>query len=144
MEYIIITNNSKVYNFYKETNEVLFYQKKDLIDLLEIIREKIYAGHILLSDPILSTLDNLDNPYKSVAISKADFLGEILIRDDSQKKMIDHVTFLSFHLKKLRISQRKNKKRKKKKSDTEEAELEKYRFIDLNILTEFIKRLDNF
>ena len=89
MEYIIITNNSKVYNFYKETNEVLFYQKKDLIDLLEIIREKIYAGHILLSDPILSTLDNLDNPYKSVAISKADFLGEILIRDDSQKKMID-------------------------------------------------------
>lgn len=29
-------------------------------------------------------------------------------------------------------------------SDTEEAELEKYRFIDLNILTEFIKRLDNF
>ena len=39
MEYIIITNNSKVYNFYKETNEVLFYQKKDLIDLLEIIRE---------------------------------------------------------------------------------------------------------
>lgn len=29
-------------------------------------------------------------------------------------------------------------------TDIEESELEKYRFIDLNILTEFIKRLDNF
>ena len=124
MEYIIITNNSKVYNFYKETNEVLFYQKKDL---------DRKSGHILLSDPILSTLDNLDNPYKSVAISKADFLGEILIRDDSQKKMIDSAIKIAKKLPFRKII-----------SDTEEAELEKYRFIDLNILTEFIKRLDNF
>ena len=133
MEYIIITNNSKVYNFYKETNEVLFYQKKDLIDLLEIIKEKIYAGHILLSDPILSTLDNLDNPYKSVAISKADFLGEILIKDDSQKKMIDSAIGIAKKLPFRKII-----------TGIEESELEKYRFIDLNILTEFIKRLDNF
>lgn len=133
MEYIIITNNSKVYNFYKETNEVLFYQKKDLIDLLEIIKEKIYIGHLLLSDPILSTLDNLDNPYKSVAISKADFLGEFFIKDDSQKKMIDSAISIAKKLPFRKII-----------SDTEEVELEKYRFIDLNILTEFIKRLDNF
>lgn len=133
MEYTIITNNSKVYNFYKETNEVLFYQKKDLIDLLEIIKEKIYKGHILLSDPILSILDNLDNPYKSVAISKADFLGKIFINDDSQKNMINSTIKIAKKLPFRKII-----------LDIEECELEKYRFIDLNILTEFIKRLDNF
>lgn len=128
MEYIIITNNSKVYNFYKETNEVLFYKNKDLIDLLNIIREKIYTGHILLSDPILSTLDNLDNPYKSVAISKINFL-----KDDSQKNMIDSAIKIAKKLPFRKII-----------SDTEEKELEKYKFVDLNILTEFIKRFDNF
>ena len=28
MDFIIITNNNKVYNFYKETNDVFYFQKK--------------------------------------------------------------------------------------------------------------------
>lgn len=133
MEYIIVTNNSKVYNIYKETNEVLFYQKKDLIDLLEIIKEKIYEGHFLLSDPIISNIENFENPYKSVAISKANFLGEIFVKDDSQKKIID-----------TSIKIAKKLSTKNKISELSEEKLEEYRFIDLNLLVAFIKKFDNF
>lgn len=133
MEYIVITNNNKVYNIYKETNEVLFYQNKDLLDLLEIIREKIYAGHILLSDPILSNLENFENPYKSFAISKAHFLNEINEKEEFQKNMIDTA---------IRIAQKLPFK--DKILNIEEEKLEEYRFIDLNILIEFIKRFDQF
>ena len=31
MDFIIITNNNKVYNFYKETNDVFYFQKKDFL-----------------------------------------------------------------------------------------------------------------
>ena len=133
MEYIIVTNNSKVYNIYKETNEVLFYQKKDLIDLLEIIKEKIYEGHFLLSDPIISNIENFENPYKSVAISKANFLCEIFVKDDWQKKIID-----------TSIKIAKKLSTKNKISELSEEKLEEYRFIDLNLLVAFIKKFDNF
>ncbi|WP_349763709.1 GrdX family protein [Fusobacterium sp. SYSU M8D902] len=133
MDYIIITNNSKVYNIYKESNEVLFFQKKDLLELLEIIRDKIYEGHILLSDPILSNLNNFDNPYKSIAISKDNFLGDLFIKDDSQQKFIDTSINIA---KKLPFREKIN--------ELSEEKLEEYRFIDLNLLVTFIKKFDNF
>lgn len=133
MDYIIITNNSKVYNIYKESNEVLFFQKKDLLELLEIIRDKIYEGHILLSDPILSNLNNFDNPYKSIAISKDNFLGDLFIKDDSQQKFIDTSINIA---KKLPFREKIN--------ELNEERLEEYRFIDLNLLVTFIKKFDNF
>ncbi|MGY0395349.1 GrdX family protein [Fusobacterium sp.] len=133
MDYIIITNNSKVYNIYKESNEVLFFQKKDLLELLEIIRDKIYEGHILLSDPILSNLNNFDNPYKSIAISKDNFLGDLFIKDDSQQKFIDTSINIA---KKLPFREKIN--------ELSEERLEEYRFIDLNLLVTFIKKFDNF
>ncbi|WP_291256611.1 GrdX family protein [Fusobacterium sp.] len=133
MDYIIITNNSKVYNIYKESNEVLFFQKKDLLELLEIIRDKIYEGHILLSDPILSNLNNFDNPYKSIAISKDNFLGDLFIKDDSQQKFIDTSINIA---KKLPFREKIN--------ELNEEKLEEYRFIDLNLLVTFIKKFDNF
>lgn len=133
MDYIIITNNSKVYNIYKESNEVLFFQKKDLLELLEIIRDKIYEGHILLSDPILSNLNNFDNPYKSIAISKDNFLGDLFIKDDSQQKFIGTSINIA---KKLPFREKIN--------ELSEERLEEYRFIDLNLLVTFIKKFDNF
>lgn len=128
MEYTIITNNSKVYNIYKETNEVLFYQKKDLVDLLSIIKEKIYLGHKLLSDPIMYNLENIENPYKSIAISK--YPIEV---DPTQKKMIEGALSIA-----NKIAGRK------KFQNFEEDRLEEFRFVDLNILLEFTKRFDNF
>lgn len=133
MEYIIITNNSKVYNIYKETNEVLFYQNKHLLDLLEIIREKIYSGHVLLSDPILSNIEIFENPYKSFAISKSHFFNELSQQGLFQKNMIDASIQIA---KKLPFEN--------KILSSDENRLEEYKFIDLNILIEFIKKFDNF
>jgi hypothetical protein len=126
MEIIIITNNNKVYNFYKETNTTLFYQKKDLIELLEIIKGEIYKGHRLLSDPIFSSLERPENPYKSVAISK------IIFEDNrDHQKLIDGA-----------ISIAKKIENRKKFYDFKENNLEEYRFIDLNLLSDIIKDLD--
>ncbi len=37
------------------------FQKKDFLDLLEIVKEEIYKGHKLLSDPIMYNLENSEN-----------------------------------------------------------------------------------
>ncbi|MDR1834450.1 MAG: GrdX family protein [Fusobacteriaceae bacterium] len=126
MEIVIITNNSKVYNFYKETNEVLFYQKKDLIELLEIVRDKVNEGHRLLSDPIFSCLERPENPYKSVAITELRFED-----NKDHQKMIDGV-----------ISIAKKIENRKKFYEFHENNLDEYRFIDLNLLNDVVKRLE--
>lgn len=123
MDFIIITNNNKVYNFYKETNDIFYFQKKDFLDLLEIVKEEIYKGHKLLSDPIMYNLENSENPYKSIAVSKNTFLD-----DGSQKKLIDGVISIA-----KKIPNRKNF------SEFSETTLEEFRFIDLNLLTDGIK-----
>ncbi|MDR1831890.1 MAG: GrdX family protein [Fusobacteriaceae bacterium] len=126
MEMIIITNNSKVYHFYKETNETLFYQKKDLIELLEIIRDKVYEGHRLLSDPIYSALERPENPYKSVAVTR------IRYEDNSDhRKMIDGVLSIARKI-----------ENRKKFYEFHENNLDEYRYIDLNLLNESVKNLE--
>ena len=122
MEFVIVTNNNKVFNFYKETNEVFYFQKMDFIDLLNVVREKIYAGHRLLSDPIMYNLENADNPYKSIALSIK------YEEDKEQKKLIDNVINIA-----KKIPARKHF------SDFDEVTLEEFRFVDLNLLTDGIK-----
>ena len=112
MDFIIITNNNKVYNFYKETNDVFYFQKKDFLDLLEIVKEEIYKGHKLLSDPIMYNL-----------VSKDTFSD-----DGTQKKLIDGVISIA-----RKIPNRKNF------SEFSETTLEEFRFIDLNLLTDGTK-----
>ena len=70
MEFIIITNNSKVYNFYKETDKVIFLEEKNFIEILEKINNYVLKGHKILSDPILSNIENSNNPFKTILISK--------------------------------------------------------------------------
>lgn len=125
MEFVIVTNNNKVFNFYKETNEVFYFQKMDFIDLLNVVKEKIYEGHKLLSDPIMYNLENTDNPYKSIALSAK--CGE----DENQKELIDNVINIA-----KKIPARKHF------SDFEDITLEEFRFIDLNLLSDGIKTFD--
>lgn len=58
MEYIIITNNRKVANLYRETNQVKFYEFKDFLHILDKVQEQVYEGRKLLSDPIISHLED--------------------------------------------------------------------------------------
>ena len=127
MKIIIVTNNSKVFNFYKETNEVIFNQKQDLVEFLEFIKTKIYKGHQILSDPILSNIETPENTYKSIIISK-----EIFEENDYQEKLIEKVIGIAQKI-----------ENRKKFYEFDENSLEEYRFIDLNLLNHAIKSLEN-
>ena len=116
-------SGEKLDSLLKETNDIFYFQKKDFLDLLEIVKEEIYKGHKLLSDPIMYNLENSENPYKSIAVSKNTFSD-----DGSQKKLIDGVISIA-----KKIPNRKNF------SEFSETTLEEFRFIDLNLLTDGIK-----
>ena len=122
MEFIIVTNNNKVFNFYKETNQVYYFQKLDFLDILNKVKEEIYKGRKLLSDPIMYNLENVENPFKSIALSKEVF------DDDEQKRLIDSVIGIA-----KKIPGRKDF------SEFDDMTLESFRFVDLNILRDAIK-----
>lgn len=122
MEFIIVTNNNKVFNFYKETNQVYYFQKLDFLNILNKVKEQIYQGRKLLSDPIMYNLENVENPFKSIALSKEVF------DDDEQKRLIDSVIGIA-----KKIPGRKDF------SEFDDMTLESFRFVDLNILRDGIK-----
>lgn len=122
MEFIIVTNNNKVFNFYKETNQVYYFQKLDFLDVLNKVKEEIYKGRKLLSDPIMYNLENVENPFKSIALSKEIF------DDDEQERLIDSVIGIA-----KKIPGRKDF------SEFDDMTLESFRFVDLNILRDGIK-----
>lgn len=120
MKYIIITNNSKVYNFYKETDQIIHLKGGDFSQVLDLVREKVHEGHILLTDPIFSNIECCGNPFKSIAISK--------VLDSENHQSIELMEGAMKVSKKLICSQ-------DYKSLKDEL-LEEYRFIDLNLIRE--------
>lgn len=125
MEFIIITNNPKVYNFYKETDEIIFLKGKTLLQLLEEINNYVIKGHKILSDPIVSHIENSSNPFKTILISKypaennmssLDIIGGVL---QIAEKLPAPLPFT-----------------------TDENILEEFRFIDLNLIINSIKELN--
>lgn len=122
MEFIIITNNNKVFNFYKETNQVYYFQKLDFLEILNKVKEEIYKGRKLLSDPIMYNLENVENPFKSIALS------DELFEDEEQKRLIDGVIGIA-----KKIPDRKDF------SEFDAMTLEGFRYVDLNILRDGIK-----
>ncbi|MGL6114630.1 GrdX family protein [Cetobacterium sp. SF1] len=124
MKYIIVTNNHKVFNFYKETDEIIYLDKNNLQAVLTYVKNNIYDGHNLLSDPILYNLENSQNPFKSILISKERFL-----ENSHSKEMIDGALHISLKLHPL------------DSDHLQEDLLEEFRFVDLNLLTDSIKQL---
>ena len=126
MEFIIITNNPKVYNFYKETDEIIFLKGKTLLQLLEENNNYVIKGHKILSDPIVSHIENSSNPFKTILISKypaennmssLDIIGGVLQIADKLPAPLPLTT--------------------------DENILEEFRFIDLNLIINSIKELKN-
>ncbi len=125
MDFIIVTNNPKVFNFYKETDEIIFLKENSRLQLLEQINDYIIKGHKLLSDPILYNIENSSNPFKTVIISKnpaennmssLDIIGGVL---QIAEKLPEPLPFTA-----------------------EENILEEFRFVDLNLIINSIKELD--
>lgn len=125
MEFIIITNNSKVYNFYKETDKVIFLEEKNLIEILEKINNYVLKGHKILSDPILSNIENSNNPFKTILISK--------LPTENNMSSLDIIGGV------LQIAE---KLPKPLPFSSDENILEEFKFIDLNLIINSIKELD--
>lgn len=125
MNYIIVTNNNKVFNFYKETDEVIFLENIIFQEVLRSVEKNIKDGHKLLSDPILYNLENSSNPFKSILISK--------------NRYLDNNTSLELIEGAVHISQKLTPKDKELLSHDS---LEEYRFVDLNLIIDSIKQLN--
>ncbi len=125
MKYILVTNNKKVYNFYKETDEVIYLSEGKIMDVLNLVRDKVHKGHSLLTDPIMSNVADSKNPYKSIAISSS--AHEV---DEKSLKFIEGAHDVA---EKMEIC---NCKRNSGLSD---EKLKEYRYVDLNLISEWVK-----
>ena len=125
MEFIIITNNPKVYNFYKETDEIIFLKGKTLLELLEEINNYVIKGHKILSDPIVSHIENSSNPFKTILISK--------YPAENNMSSLDIIGGVLQIAEKLPAPLPLTK---------DENILEEFRFIDLNLIINSIKELN--
>lgn len=126
MEFIIITNNPKVYNFYHETDEIIFLQNLSLLEILEEVYGYILKGHKLLSDPILYNIENSDNPFKTIIVSKYPAENNL-----SSLDIIGGVLHIAEKLPKPVCI-----------NSTNEKLLEEFRFVDLTLIINSIKELD--
>lgn len=70
MAAIIVTNNKKVYDSFKERIEIIYREDFTYIEVLEYVRDKIHKGHSLLTHPLSGSIKPNETPYKSIIISK--------------------------------------------------------------------------
>lgn len=82
---VIITNNSKVYEKYKEKYEIVFLEDRSYIDVLEKTRDYLHLGYKLLTHPMAGSLKPNQTPYKTVVtekkFGKADYESITLIEN---------------------------------------------------------------
>lgn len=124
MDYKIVTNNNKVFNFFKETDNVVYLEGYNIEKVLNFIEQKCLEGHRLLSDPILYNLENLDNPFKSILITDKQ------IEDNTHSiKIIVGVLDI---IKKVNFTP---------KETQDEISLEEFRFVDLNLIRDSITKI---
>jgi len=65
---MIITNNERVYNKYKDTYDITFING-DFREVLVKTRDKVHEGYELLTHPLSSSVKPNETPYKSIVIS---------------------------------------------------------------------------
>lgn len=123
MKYILVTNNRKVYNFYKETDEVIYLKEGRFMDVLDLVRDKVHKGHTLLTDPIMSNIADSKNPYKSIAISSS-----ARLMDEKSMKFIEGAHSVAEKLEENGGGEKLS-----------EEKLKEYRYVDLNLIREWVK-----
>ncbi len=68
MKAVIITNNPEVKQKYDKEHSIEFVDGS-LLDVLITTRDKIHAGHKLLTHPLSGSVKPNETPYKSILIS---------------------------------------------------------------------------
>lgn len=79
---ILITNNEKVVEQWKNSKEIVLMQldSPNILDVLYHARDLLHKGHWLLTHPFTGSLKPNENPYKS-----------ILVSEEVQQLNLDHV-----------------------------------------------------
>lgn len=68
MEKIIITNNDKVYNKYKDKYKVIFPEEGSYVDVLNDVRDLVHKGCKIVTHPMAGSLKPNQTPYKSIIL----------------------------------------------------------------------------
>ncbi len=67
---IMITNNYKVFQKYKDMYEVLFLEEGSYVDVLNKTRDRVHSGYRILTHPMAGSLKPNQTPYKSIIIGE--------------------------------------------------------------------------
>lgn len=70
MDGILITNNIKVFNQYRDYMDITYREDFSYLDILKYTRDKVHQGHELLTHPLSGSIKPNETPYKSIIISK--------------------------------------------------------------------------
>ena len=82
---VLVTNNETVQRLYGENYLVEYLEGSSYLETLEYVRDRVHAGHKLLSHPLSGSVKPNETPYKTVVISRAsaglDFDGLSIIEE---------------------------------------------------------------
>ena len=80
----LITNNPAAYEGYSGRAKTIYLEGQKFMDVLYFVRDKVHAGHKLLTHPLSGSIKPGQTPYKSVFIS-----GEKGALDDGSLRIIE-------------------------------------------------------
>jgi hypothetical protein len=138
MKFIIITNNRRAYDKFKEPGstknlgELVYLDGMEYIDVLERVRDYVHKGHTLLTHPLSGSIKPYETPYKSVIVSlKSDVKDGVYQVDPQSLKIIEE------SLETTRKFQRDHKERAYTDRHHEE-----FMIIDLHIIDSGIESIN--
>lgn len=123
-EAILVTNNDRVYEKYKDTVKVLYMQSYE--EVLVKVRDLVYDRHVLLTHPQASSLKPNQTPYRSVIVypkRKEDNTEDILL--------IEKCLETYYQWQKIASTPKKY----------EERVMEDFKTIDLSVIDNVIPRI---
>lgn len=122
---LIITNNKKVYEEYKDKSEFDFNEDYTYMDILDKVRRNIHKGYQLLTHPLSGSIKPNETPFKSIIMSKEegslDYQGLNIIEESI-------LTFNKFYS-------------NKETPNWTERVLDDFRVIDFSLIDNVIKKL---
>lgn len=76
MKKIIITNNRKVYEKYRDSFDLIFLDKASYTDVLYKTRDKVHGGCKILTHPMAGSLKPNQTPFKSIMLENSQIKAE--------------------------------------------------------------------
>lgn len=128
MRKLLVTNNPKVYEKYKEKMDTIYDGECDYLTILSIVRNKIHEGHKLLTHPLSGSVKPNETPYKSAIITK-------------EKSNLD---IESLQIIEDSINTAKKFIRGKRTPKWTEKILEDFQLIDFGLITSAIESMEQF